>query len=116
MAFETTCEAVESGRRRTQRRPSAALAAIDVEDMTGVNEAWSDEMKTIASASSSERPMRAIGTVVTRAALFSGVAVKRVNMPVSVGPGATAFTRTPDLATSSATDLVMRSTACLLPT
>jgi hypothetical protein len=37
-------------------------------------------------------------------------------MPVSVGPGATAFTRMPDLATSSATDLVMPSTACLRPT
>src|SRR2546425_10173377 len=51
-----------------------------------------------------------------RAALFSGVPVKRVNMPVSVGPGATPFTRIPDLAVSSATDLVMPSTACLLPT
>ena len=67
----------------------------------------------IALASSSERPRRPIGTVVTRAALFSGVPVKRVNMPVSVGPGATAFTRIPDLAISSATDLVMPSTACL---
>src|SRR5580704_875391 len=50
-------------------------------------------MKTIALASSSERPRRPIGTPVTRAALFSGVPVKRVNMPVSVGPGATPFTR-----------------------
>ena len=61
-------------------------------------------------------PRRPIGTVVTRAALFSGVPVKRVSMPVSVGPGATAFTRIPELAISSATDLVMPSTACLLPT
>jgi cytochrome bd-type quinol oxidase subunit 1 len=53
-----------------------------------MNEASSDAMKTIALASSSERPRRPIGTVVTRAALFSGVPVKRVNMPVSVGPGA----------------------------
>jgi hypothetical protein len=44
------------------------------------------------------------------------VLVKRVNIPVSVGPGATPFTRIPDLAVSSATDLVMPSTACLLPT
>src|SRR3954464_2381787 len=79
-------------------------------------DASSDAMKTIALASSSERPRRAIGTVVTRAALFSGVPVNRVNMPVSVGPGATAFTRIPDFASSSATDLVMPSTACLLPT
>jgi len=41
-----------------------------------MNEALSDAMKTIASASSSERPRRPIGTVVTRAALFSGVPVK----------------------------------------
>ena len=81
-----------------------------------MNDASSDAMKTIALASSSERPRRSIGTVLVRAALFSGVPVKRVNMPVSVGPGATAFTRIPDLATSSATDLVMPSTACLLPT
>jgi hypothetical protein len=33
-----------------------------------------------------------------------------------LGPGATAFTRIPELAISSATDLVMPSTACLLPT
>ena len=32
---------------------------------------------------------------VTRAALFSGVLVKRVNMAVSVGPGATPFTEFP---------------------
>src|SRR3984893_4001252 len=66
-----------------------------------MNEASSDAMKTIALASSSERPRRPIGTPVTRAALFSGVLVKRVNMPVSVGPGATPFTRIPDLAISS---------------
>ena len=54
-----------------------------------MNDASSDAMKTIALASSSERPRRSIGTVVTRAALFSGVRVKRVNMRVSVGPGAT---------------------------
>src|ERR1700693_5822524 len=74
-----------------------------------MNDASSDATKTIALASSSERPRRPIGTPVTRAALFSGVPVKRVNMPVSVGPGATPFTRIPDLATSSATDLVMPS-------
>src|SRR3981081_998108 len=79
-------------------------------------EASSDAMKTIALASSSERPRRAIGTPATRAAWSSGVPVKRVNMPVSVGPGATALTRIPDLAISSATDLVMPSTACLAPT
>jgi hypothetical protein len=39
-----------------------------------------------------------------------------VSVSVSVGPGATALTRIPALATSRATDLVMPSTACLLPT
>jgi len=79
-----------------------------------MNEASSDAMKTIAFATSSERPRRSIGTVVASAALFSGVRVKRVNMPVSIGPGATLFTRIPDLTVSSATDLVIPSTACLL--
>src|SRR6266436_3480622 len=41
------------------------------------NEAWSDAIKTIALATSSERPSRPIGTLVTRAALFSGVPVGR---------------------------------------
>ena len=49
-----------------------------------MNEASSEAMKTIALATSSERPRRSIGTVVTRVALFSGVRVKRVNMPVSI--------------------------------
>src|SRR6476620_8488884 len=39
-------------------------------------EASSDAMKTIALASSSERPRRPIGTPCTKAALFSGVARK----------------------------------------
>jgi len=64
-----------------------ALAAIDVEEHWPVmNEASSDATKTIALAISSERPRRSIGTVVVSAALFSGVPVKRVNMPVSIGP------------------------------
>ena len=81
-----------------------------------MNDASSNAMKTMVFATSSERPRRCIGTVVTKAALFSGVPVKRVNMPVSMGPGATTFARIPDLTVSSATDLVMPSTARLLPT
>ena len=81
-----------------------------------MNAASSEAMKTIELPCSSGSPSRAIGTVDTKAALFSGVAVKRVNMPVSTGPGATAFTRIPEPTTSSATDLVMPSTACLLAT
>src|SRR5882757_2131588 len=81
-----------------------------------MNLASSEAMNTMPSATSSERPRRPIGTVVARAALFSDVPVKRVNMPVSTGPGATAFTRIPELTISRATDLVMPSMACLLPT
>jgi hypothetical protein len=55
-----------------------------------------------------------IGTREMRSALFSGVPVKRFNMPVSVGPGATTLMRTPDSAYSSAAALVRPSTACLL--
>lgn len=51
-----------------------------------------------------------------RRLVLDTVPVKRVSMPVSVGPGATALTRIPDLAISSATDLVMPSTACFAPT
>jgi len=79
-----------------------------------LNEASSEAMKTIALACSSETPRRPIGTVVTRAALFSASARKPSQLPVSTGPGATSFTRIPDLTTSSATDFVMPSTACLL--
>src|SRR5437868_15286166 len=46
--------------------------------------------------------------------LLSAVPVKRLSIPVSVGPGATALTRTPKRAASSAADFVMPSTACLL--
>jgi hypothetical protein len=44
------------------------------------------------------------------------VPVNRFSIPVSIGPGATTFTRTPDSATSSAAALVSPSTACLLAT
>jgi len=92
------------------------VTAVDVEDMAGDEPGSSDAMNTMPSATSSERPRRPSGTCVARAALFSAVPVKRVSMPVSMGPGATALTRIPDLAISSATDFVMPSTACLAPT
>ena len=53
------------------------------------NLASSDAMKTMPSATSSERPRRPSGTCAASAALFSAVPVKRVSMPVSVGPGPT---------------------------
>ena len=46
--------------------------------------------------------------------IIAALPVKRVNISVSTGPGATALTRTPKAAPSSAADLVSPSTACLL--
>ncbi len=102
--------------KRERNLPSAGgLAAIDVEDMAGDERSLvrGDEDDRVGEfLREAEAAHR---NTVIRAVLFSGVPVKRVSMPVSVGPGATLFTRIPDLAISSATDLVMPSTACLLP-
>src|SRR5882672_770335 len=49
-----------------------------------------------------------------QAGLASAFPVKRFSISVSTGPGATALTRTPNAAPSSAADLVRPSTACLL--
>jgi len=54
------------------------------------------------------------GTRETNAALLSSLRVNRFSIPVSMGPGATTLTRTPDPATSNAAALVRPSTACLL--
>src|SRR5271169_6605978 len=114
-ARDTAAHAIPVGSPTPGHDQLAVLPPSTLRIWPVMNEASSDAMNTIALASSSERPRRPIGTPVIRADLFSGVPVKRVNMPVSVGPGATALTRTPDLAVSSATDLVIPSTACLLP-
>ena len=78
----------------------------DVEDVSGDERGFvrRDEHDRVGNL-----PTRPLGTPVTGAALFSRVPVKRVNMPVSVGPDATPFTRVPDLTISNATDLVMPS-------
>src|SRR5437879_9384040 len=73
-----------------------------------MNEAEAEARKTIARAISSGLPSRPSGTVDTSAVLFWALPVKRSSMPVSVGPGATALTRTPESAYSSAADLVRR--------
>src|SRR5258705_13411147 len=52
-----------------------------------MNLPWSEPRNTMPAAATSERTSRPSGTWVTRAALFSAVPVKRVSMPVSVGPG-----------------------------
>ena len=50
--------------------------------------ALSEARNTIACATSSGRPMRLTGMFATNAAFRSAVPVKRVNMSVSIGPGA----------------------------
>src|ERR1700722_5693493 len=69
-----------------------------------MNEALAEATKTMASAISSGLPARFSGTPAT----------KRSSIAVSIGPGAIALTRTPNVAPSSAADLVNPSTACLL--
>jgi hypothetical protein len=79
-----------------------------------MNDALLEATNTMASAISSGRPARFSGTPATRPALRSALPVKRSSIAVSTGPGATALTRTPNAAASSAADLVRPSTACLL--
>jgi hypothetical protein len=93
----------------------AVLPPSTVTTCPVTKDAPSEARKSAAAAMSAGLPTRPRGTPEAKAALFSGVPVKRSSMPVSVGPGATALTRTPEAATSSAADLVKPSTACLLP-
>src|ERR1700761_2663019 len=79
-----------------------------------IKDAWPEQRNRMALAISAGSPARPSGTVETRPAFLSALPVKRLSIPVSVGPGATALTRTPEPATSSATDVVSPSTACLL--
>src|ERR1700704_3239624 len=79
-----------------------------------MNDALSDARNLMAAAISSGFPTRLSGTVPARLAFLSAVPANRLSIPVSIGPGATMLTRTPDLAASSAADLVSPSTACLL--
>src|SRR6185312_11675377 len=57
---------------------------------------------------------RLTGTLWRKFALPSPPPVNRLSISVSTGPGATALTRTPVSAPSSAAALVKPSTACLL--
>src|ERR1700682_6021821 len=83
-------------------------------DAPVMNDALSDARNIMVWAISSGLPTRLSGTIAATAAFLSSVPVKRFNNPVSIGPGATVLTRTPDEAASSAADLVSPSTACLL--
>src|SRR5882757_11295478 len=79
-----------------------------------MNDALGEATNTMASAISAGVPTRLRGTPSTSPAFLSGVPVNRFSIPVSTGPGATALTRMPDAAPSSAADFVNPSTACLL--
>src|SRR5450432_2926537 len=61
-----------------------------------IKEDFADEANTMACAISSGFPRRLSGTLATRPAFLSALPVNRSSIPVSTGPGATAFTRTPN--------------------
>jgi hypothetical protein len=94
----------------------AALPPLTGIDAPLMNEALSEATKRMASAISSERPKRLSGTPEAKLAFCSFEPAKRASMSVSIGPGATTFTRMPNGAPSRAADLVSPSTACLLAT
>src|ERR1700735_5872141 len=99
------------------QHPSAYLADLPPStryEAPVMNEAFSDARNVMVLAISSGVPTRLRGTVAVRLAFLSAVPVKRFSIPVSIGPGATKLTRTPDAAASSAADFVSPSTACLL--
>src|ERR1700739_2892277 len=79
-----------------------------------IKDARSEQRNRMALAISLGSPTTPSGPVGVRRAFLSALPVKRLSIPVSVGPGATALTRTPEPATSSAADVVSPSTACLL--
>src|SRR6202171_4022704 len=83
-------------------------------DAPVMNDALSDARNRMVWAISSGLPTRLSGTVAARAAFLSLVPVKPFSIPVSIGPGATMLTRTPEEAASRPADLVSPSTACLL--
>src|ERR1700691_5218364 len=103
-----------AGRGPPEENYRAVLPPSTRYDAPVINDALPDARNMMVSAISSGLPTRLSGTVAARAAFLSAVAVKRFSIPVSIGPGATMFTRTPDAAASSAADLVNPSTACLL--
>jgi len=100
-AHETSVDGI-CGKREPQRASFPPSAASEAPVM---KEALSEARKRIASATSSGWPIRFMGTREIKSALFSGVPVKRFNIPVSIGPGATTLIRTPVSANSRAAAL-----------
>src|SRR5207244_3365998 len=79
-----------------------------------MKDALSDARNTMVWAISSGVPARLSGTPAIKPFFLSALPVNRFNISVSIGPGATALTRTPNAGASSAADFVSPSTACLL--
>jgi hypothetical protein len=101
-------------KRDSQRNYWAVLPPSTRYDAPVMKDALSNARNIMVWAISSGLPTRLSGTVAARPAFLSSVPVKRFNIPVSIGPGATMLTRTPEEASSSAADLVSPSSACLL--
>src|SRR6266852_1237627 len=79
-----------------------------------MNEALPEAANTMASAISSGRPARFSGTPATSPAFLSALPVNRSSIAVSIGLGATALTRTPNTAASSAADFVGVEGGCVI--
>src|SRR5580700_9404263 len=103
-----------AGRVLPEENHRAVLPPSTRYDAPVINDALSDARNMMVWAISSGLPTRLSGTVAAKPAFLSAVPVNRFSIPVSIGPGATMLTRTPDAAASSAADLVSPSTACLL--
>src|SRR4029077_18150723 len=103
------------GRRHGAIGQAAVLPPLTRMIWPVMNVAFSEARNTIASAISSGLAPRLSGTDERKVAFLSGAPVRRASMSVSTGPGATALTRTPKAAASSAAALVKPSTAFLLP-
>src|ERR1700730_2780291 len=65
-------------------------------DAPVTNDALSDARNMMVWAISSGLPTRLSGTVAAKPAFLSAVPVNRFSIPVSIGPGATMLTRTPE--------------------
>src|SRR6266851_2842556 len=90
------------GRFTKRSRYEAVLPPLTLMIWPVMNDALLEATNTIVSAISSGRPARFSGTPATRPAFRSALPVKRSSIAVSIGPGATALTRTPNAAASSA--------------
>ena len=98
----------------TRRRLRCQFAAVDGDRRTRDERRLVGREKHDGLGDLFGRSRALSGTPAIKPAFLSSVPVKRFSIPVSIGPGATALTRTPDPAASSAADFVSPSTACLL--